>query len=73
MAAVITWVCHVVHSFQDRSEHPPLVTLHERKWAYCPQGGDRDHKWDAIEPAPYEAIRTRGLIHESASSRARAQ
>lgn len=59
MAALISWVCNLDHGVPDRRDYLPSVTLHDGKWAYCLQGGDGDHTWCAIEPAPIEMLSVR--------------
>ena len=57
MAALISWVCRADHPVQERSEYVPIITINERKWAFCVRGGDGRHDWQAIEPAPVESLR----------------
>ena len=57
VAALITWICRADHDAPDRTEYVPVITLHERKWAYCLRGGSGEHEWDPIESAPFEIVR----------------
>lgn len=57
MAALIAWMCRLDHRDPARRDDAPNLTLYGGKWAYCPHGGDTDHKWEAIEPAPFEMLR----------------
>lgn len=66
MSALIAWICRLDHREKERSADLPNLTLHNGQWAYCPQGGDRDHKWNAIEPAPLEMLGVRRHASEVA-------
>lgn len=55
MAALISWTCTAGHGVRDRG-HPPSVTVHEGKWAYCLVGADREHTWVAIDPVRCEML-----------------
>lgn len=67
MAALISWVCRADHPAQERSEYVPMITVNEGNWAFCLRGGDSEHKWDAIDPAPVESLRFRRNIAPEAS------
>lgn len=67
MAALISWICRVDHGILDRRDYLPSCTLHAGKWAYCLQGGNRDHAWEATEPAPIEMLHVRRHVSEGAS------
>jgi hypothetical protein len=59
------------------TSHPtkvPTVTMHERRWAYCPGGyiaAMQGHFWTAIEPTTVSEVKPKhvGLIREQRSSR----
>lgn len=57
MGALISWVCRADHPVQERSEYEPAITINRGAWAVCLQGGDDEHKWDAIEPSAVETLR----------------
>lgn len=57
MAALISWLCRADHAVQGSSEHVSMITINESKWALCLRGGDSQHEWRSIEPAPVESLR----------------
>lgn len=59
MSGLISWICRAGHRDQDGATYLPNLTIHEGRWAYCPQGGSRQHSWDPIDPAPLELLRVR--------------
>jgi len=40
----------------------PAITINDGAWAFCLQGGDGEHTWTAIEPAPVETLRFRHAV-----------
>lgn len=57
MSALVTFVCHVAHPNEERSEVVPVVTMVGRQWAYCARGGSSDHQWQEIDPKPIGWLR----------------
>ena len=62
--ALITYCCAAPAHWDHRPSDPlNVVTIHERKWAYCPSGQQvtGEHVWLESPPTPlgtFEALRT---------------
>jgi hypothetical protein len=59
VAALIRYVCDVDHGVPDRHERVATLTVHEKDWAFCRTGGDKDHGWrELAAPDSIENIRS---------------
>ena len=48
MSAVIEFLCAASHERRESG----VVTVVDRHWAYCGQGGSEDHEWRPIPATP---------------------
>lgn len=55
-------------------EYMPAITINKGGWAFCLHGGDGEHEWGAIEPAPVDTLRfRRGMAPASSEAMALAE
>ena len=69
MSAPISWVCKADHPLHEQKAYPPVLTINEGAWAFCPQGANDEHRWYFVEPTAIERLRyLRGTFHEMSAS-----
>ena len=54
--ASIEYVCGSAHQSENINRDGPTITLHEKRWAYCPRGDVDDHSWGQVTPTTVEAL-----------------